>query len=224
MSLPDPPPAPARVSTGGAWLGVAIAARAAAGAVAHFVPLLMVAGVPLVVDLFDRDARAQEVPPEFMHVTDLWLDLAQILGPYARAAGGAGVLVGVVLFVAAGFLVRGSNVARRTSRVLLVLQAAHSVAAAVWLSSLALGPLADWSERYAKAITELQDALPGLENRFPGAFREAQWLNVAAYALLCGLSLALDATLFWLAGRGFARDWCAARADRSADATGSDRG
>lgn len=226
MSLPEPPPAPARVSTAGAWLGVGIGARAALGAAAHFVPLLFVAGIPLVVEVIDRNARAQEVPPEFVRVTDLWLDLTQILGPYARAAGGAGVLIGVMLFVASGFLVRGADLGRKAARVLLVAGAAHSIVAAVWLSSIAVGPFAEWTQRYVKALTELQDAIPGIEDRFPVGFAVPGWLNVASCVFTCVVSLALDGVIFWLAGRKFARDWCAARAVRrpaAADAAAASR-
>jgi hypothetical protein len=226
VSLPEPPSAPARVSTAGAWLGVGIGARAALGAAGWFVPLLLVAGIPLVVDVIDRNARAQEVPPEVVRVTDLWLDLAQILGPYARAAGGAGVLIAVSLFVASGFLVRGADLSRKVVRGLLVAGAAHSIVAAVWLSSIAVGPLAEWTQRYVKALTELQDAIPGIEDRFPGGLVDAGWLNVATCVVMCVVSLALDGVLFWLAGRKFARDWCAARAVRrpvAADAAPASR-
>ena len=223
MSLPDPPSAPARVSTGGAWLGVAIAARAAIGAVVHFTPLLVSAGIPLVVDVFDRNSRAQEVPRELARVTDLWLDFAQLLRPYAHAAGGTGVLLCLLLFVAAGFLVRGSNAGRQVSRGLLVVVAAHSIAATVWFSSLATGPLAEWAARHAKAWSELEDMMPGIEERFPAALREPWWLNVSVYWCACVLGLAFDAAFLWLAGKAFARDWCAARADRSATAAGSEQ-
>lgn len=215
MSLPDPPSARARVSTAGAWLGAGISARGAFGAVAHFVPLLLVAGIPLLVDLWDRNARAQEAPPEWARVTDLWLDLAQILGQFARVAGGSGVMLGVVLFAAAVFLVRGSGAARQACRVLLVLHAAHSVAATVWLSSLAAGPLAEWEERYAKALTDLHDVMPGIQENVLAGFRALQSMD-AVVRLLCAVSLVFDALLFWLAGRAGAREWCAARGKRHA--------
>ena len=223
LSLPEPPPAAARVSKAGAWLGVGIGARAAFGAVVCFLPLLLVAGIPLFVELIDRNARAQEVPPEFVRVTDLWLDLAQILGPYARTVGGAGVLMGVVLFVASGFLVRGADLARKVARVLLVLSAAHSIVSAVWLSSLAVGPLAEWTQRYVKALSDLEDVVPGLESRLPPGFADSGWFNVASCVITCVVSLAIDGTLFWLAGRKFAREWCAARAARPPVATDADR-
>ena len=223
MSLTDPPSARARVPTAGAWLGAGIAARGAFGAIAHFVPILLVAGIPLLVDLIDRNARAHEAPPEWARVTDLWLDLAQVLGPFARVAGGSGVMLGVVLFVAAVFLVRGSGFARRACRFLLVLHAAHSIAATVWLSSIAAGPLADWEERYAKALTELQDVMPGIQENVFAAFRALQSMH-AVGTLSCAVSLAFDALLFWLAGRASARDWCAARKNRhAADANAAKR-
>jgi hypothetical protein len=217
VSLTDTPSARARVPTAGAWLGVGIAARGALGAIAHFVPLLLVAGIPLLVDLLDRQARAQEAPPEWARVTDLWLDLAQVLGPFARIAGGSGAMLGVVLFVAAVFLVRGSDVARRACRVLLVMHAAHSIAAAVWFASVATGPLAEWEERYAKAITDLQDVAPGIQENVFAAFRALQSMN-AVGQVACAVSLAFDALLFWLAGRASARAWCDARKTRDAPA------
>jgi hypothetical protein len=219
VTQPGTPPAPASVSTAGAWLGVGIGARSALGAVTHFVPLVVAAGTPLIVDLIDRSARAQEVPPEIMRVTELWLELATIVGPYARTAAAAGVLIGLALFVSAGFLVRGSETGRRLTRVLLVAQAAHSVAATAWAASILLGPMADWTRRYAAAMSELQDALPGIEEQFPAAFVGSGWPSVAACALVCVLSLGIDAVLFWLAGRTNARAWCAARARRRPAAT-----
>jgi hypothetical protein len=216
---PPPPPAPERVSTAGTWLGVGVAVRGAAGAVAHFAPLVAVSGVPLLVELIDRKARAQEVPPEFLRVTDLWLELTTILGPYARAAGGSGVLLGLLLFVASAFLVRGSEAGRRATRLLLVASAVHTVFATVWLSSIALGPMAEWMPRYVKAISDLQGAWPGIEDRFPVAFADSGWPSVAVYLVVSLASLALDGLLIWLAGRAFAREWCAARSRRTRVAT-----
>jgi hypothetical protein len=214
IGSPVNPPGPTdtRVSTAGAWLGVGIAVRAAAGALAHFAPLVLVAGIPLFVDVLDRSARAQEVPPEFMRVADLWLELTTVVGPYARAIGGSGVLVGLLLFVAAGFLMRGAETGRRIVRVLLVAHVAHSIAATVWGVSIALGPGAEWARRYAKAFTELREALPGIEERFPAAIDGSIAPTLAIMLAGVGaLGLVLDALLFWLAGGPSARGWCTAR-------------
>ena len=196
-----------------------VGARAALGAVIHFVPLVVAAGIPLIVHQIDRNPRAQEVPQEFMRVTDLWLEFATILSPYARTAGAAGVLIGLALFVAAGFLVRGSDAGRRVTRGLLVLQAVQTIAAAAWAASVVLGPMADWARRYATAISELQEAWPGIEERFPSAFDGSGWPSIAGCAVVCVVSLALDGALIWLTGGTNARAWCAARAKGRAVAT-----
>lgn len=193
--------------------------RAAASAVVYLVPLVFVAGLPLFVDVIDRNARAQEVPPEFVRWTDLWLELTSILRSYAHVAAGSGVVVGILLFVAAAFLMRGSEAGRRATRWFLVAAAAHTVLATAWTCALVLGPMAGWTQRYAKSLSELQDAVPGIEHRFPFAFGGIDWPRVALCVCVGLMTLALDALLFWLAGRPFAHGWCAARAARHPVAT-----
>lgn len=185
--------------------------NAALGAMVNFVPLLAVAGVPLAVDVIDRSARAQEVPPEFVRVTDLWLEATTILGRYAHMAGGSGVLLGVVLFVAAGLFVRGSEWGRRATRVLLVVHAVHWIAATAWAVSIVMGPWADWSARHAKALSDLQEAWPGTQERFPVAMMGSEWPSAVSCVVVGLFGLGVDALLYWAAGTRTARDWCAAR-------------
>jgi hypothetical protein len=209
------PPAP----NGGAWLGLGIAARAALSVATASATLATAAGLTLAVDGLGTVGRSEERPPEWGRLLDVLLDGAAILAPYSRIAGLTGIAVGVALFVAAAMLVGGSETARRATRVLLVVEAVHSAADAAWIAVLSCTTLVAWQVRYQQAVAEFLEASSGRRGGIPVLPHMNGWTG----AVVCGVwgvvSAGVALVLWWLAGRAFARDWCAARERRSPVAT-----
>jgi hypothetical protein len=207
----DPPP------TGGAWLGLGIAARGAVGVLFSAAPMITVAFLSGITSFVDEEMRRRgggAVVPEATRLLDILSELGEAMRPMARFAGVTGVAIGIGLFVAGAALMRGSDTGRRAARVLLVFEAVQSVAAAVWSSILWCTRLADWYDRYQKAIADLAAnqsggrAAPMVQFHFP------PMMNIASQAIGTFMSLAILGVLFWLAGRPFAREWCALRSGR----------
>jgi len=214
-----PAPAPQRpVGPGGAWLSFAVACWAGLTFLSSFAVVVGVAAVPLFVDVVDRSVARRvpsaEVPPEFGRVLDLGLDAAELVRPWAQVTGWSGVAIGLLLFGAAVAFGRGSEGGRRAARALLVLVALHGIAATAWLVVLGTKELAGWAERWQETIADLQEATRSGGPRvvFPQLSVEVQ----AAVQVLSSLTgLVVTGVLIWLAGRPFARAWCAARSGRS---------
>ena len=215
MTVPPPIRAAQHTPTGGAWLGVGIAARAAMSVATAMTTLATAAGIAVAVDFFSSMGDPADRPPQAGKLFDVMLDGAAILAPYARIAGGSGVVIGVALFVAAAMVVRGSETGRRAARALLVVEAAHSIAAAAWIAVLSCTTLARWNERYQAAVAEFVEVLPGGARRMPLVFRIEGWTNAVFYGAWGIVSASVVLTLCWLAGRPFAREWCAARGAKS---------
>ena len=221
MSASNSPTAgpPRSASTGGAWLGVGVAVRAAFVVFTSVIILGTVALIPVLVDWVARTVEQQagstDVPPPFAKLLDLWLEMASILHPYAIAVGLCGACLGVVLFGAAFGLVRGSDLARRAARVLLVADAILTAGATAWIVHLSFTRLEEWTVRYLATFKEFTQAMPNGRVALTFDIEGAAWMNAAFYVLLAVIALAITGTLYWLAGKPFARDWCAARSSQS---------
>lgn len=215
MTVPTTTSAAERTPTGGAWLGLGIAARAALSVAIGMTTLATAGGISVAVDFISRRVDPADRPPQLGKLFDVMLDGAAILAPYSRIAGASGVAIGAALFVAAALLVRGSETARRATRALLVVEAAHSIAAAAWLAVLACTTLAEWNDRYQSALAEVIEVLPGGGRQMPAVFRIEGWTNAVFYGVWGAVSAGVVLTLCWLAGRPFVREWCSARQTRS---------
>jgi hypothetical protein len=212
-----------RVPTGGAWLGFWIALRSAFVVLSSATLVGMVAAIPLAADWFGRAIQREDAPPQVGQMIDLWLDAADIFRPFSRVAGWSGIAIGLALVLSGWFLVLGREWARRAARALLVVEAVHSVATAVWMASLAMGPFGAWAERYQKLMAELMQASGSNRFTLPTQFQGGGLANVLAMGISEAVSLAITAVLFWFAGRPVAREWCRARTGRSSVASPGDR-
>jgi hypothetical protein len=210
MTPTTPAPAALPVSTGGAWLGLGIAARAALCVASAAMTFVTASGIELMVDGVTSIVDADERTPQIDRLFDIWLDGAAVIRPYARIVGATGVLAGLALFVAAALVVRGNEMARRASRVLLVVDALHSLAAGAWLVVLCLTKLAEWNLRYQAVLVEIVE-IGGDRDRIRAWTEIGDRLNAAFYGGWAVASAAVALLLGWFAGRPFVRDWCAAR-------------
>jgi hypothetical protein len=202
---------PRRVSSAGAWLGFATAAWSAVVAWTGVALLAAVAALPSVVAQAGREAERQsgsaDFPPSITLRIDLLEEVWTIVRRFAHAAGVAGLLLGLALFVAGWTLLAGREFGRRAARTLLAATAAYLVGAAAWI--VALAPrLADWNDRWRRAHEGFADAA---RDRLPPDF--GPWASSVATGLAVGAAagLLIVAALFLATGRPAARDWCAER-------------
>lgn len=227
MSATSPNPAsrPVHVGEGGAWLGLGVAVRAALAVAGSVLPLLAVSGLWIVIDQVDRGVAREggwsAVPPEASQFVDLLVQAGEILRTYALAMGLSGAALGLLLFLFAVGLQRGSDFSRRVVRVLLAADALHTFAGGVWVVLLTIRDLGPWMQRYQAAVARLVEMSGRGQMKFPmpGLMMPAtiQAIPQVAVTLVSG---AMALGLLWLAGRPFVRDWCAARSSKSPVAVG----
>jgi hypothetical protein len=221
MTGPAYPASTERVSTSGAWLGLAIAVRASLCVMSGLAGLLVTAVVTLAIDWTGSLPEAGELPPEVGKLLDLVSELTGIFEPYALGAGGAAIAIGILMFAASIGVVAGNDRSRRAARALLGADMLHSVAASAWLVVLWLGPLGDWNARLLQAVTDVKEAVPGSEVSVPAGLQASTALNLLSMGVSLVFSLGIAAVLCWLAGRPFARRWCEARGGGWTVATGT---
>lgn len=213
---PDPAARPVPTGEGGAWLGLGVAARAALAIVGSLVPLMMVCGLWILLEQIDRKVSREggwaAVPPEGTQLVDLLAQGGDILRSYALLMGLSGAALGLLLFVAAVGLQRGSEFARRATRALLAADALHTFAGGAWVVVLTIRDLGPWMQSYQATTQRLMEMNGRGQAKFPmqGLMLPAS-MQAVPQVVMTLLSAGMALLLLWLAGRPFVRDWCRAR-------------
>jgi len=201
--------------TAGAWIGVGVAARGVLTVAFGVVPVVVVAGVTMVVTYADEMARSDpdigSLGPEANRLLGVLMEFVDALRPVATAFAVAATAIGVALFAAGVMLARGSETGRRFARGLLLVDALRAVASSVAMAVLFATTLSGWLDRYQEAVAAIVAAAPGAGRSPMFRFHVPAELNIASDALGCVFGLAVAGLLFWAAGRPSARRWCAAR-------------